>query len=517
MSIQSEAYKRWVEHCRRIQEMTYVKTDESETDKQKRIEKIKKDYNFFVQYYFPHYTFDKRGNRSVDCADFQISWANAVKANPRFKGVAEWPREHAKSVHNDIMIPIWLWIHKELDGLVLAGKSETDAIGLLGDVQAEFQKNDRLKTDFGDQFNVGNWEEGDFMLKDGTYFVAIGRGQSPRGLRRGAKRPNFGALDDIDDDEIVENLKRVKKVVNWIFGAFLGALDIRQSRLLMSGNRIHPKSILAHVVGDVEEGQPKRKGFHHSKVYATKDGTLTGEPTWHQKYSPEVLHERFEAMGTFMTQREYFHKYQIEGILFKNEWFQWNKIPALHEFDAIVAYLDPSYKASNTSDFKAWRVWGKKGIKLYLISAFVRRTSITNAVKWAYDYFESLPSNVIVEFFMEEVFLQDEFFEDFEQEAELRGYYLPVTGDKRDKPEKYARVAALTGYYERGHAIWNEAERKSPDMQEGLIQYLGFEKGSNINDDAPDADEGAIYILNRKTRTRTDNWSMGERTNDKTW
>lgn len=517
MSVQSDAYKRWLEHCRKIQEMTFVKLQETEAERTKRIAKNKKDYNLFVQEYFPHYTYDKQRNIYVDCADFHIQWANAVKADASFFGVAEWPREHAKSVHNDIIIPIWLWVDKQLDGLVLAGKNETDAIGLLGDIQAEFQNNHRLINDFGAQFNEGNWEQGDFVLKDGTYFVAIGRGQSPRGLRRGAKRPNLGLSDDIDDDEIVENQSRVAKVVDWLFGAFLGALDIRQSRFILSGNRIHPKSILAHVVGDVEEGDPKRDGVHHSKVYATVDGTLTGQPTWHQKFTKEVLHLRFQRMGTFMAMREYFHTYQLKGKLFKSEWIHWGKVPPFAELDAAIAYFDPSYKASSTSDFKAWRVWGKKGFKLYLYTSYVRQTSITNAVKWAFDFYETLPDKAVVEFWMEEVFLQDEFFEDFEQEAELRGYYLPLRGDKRDKPEKYARIAATTPFYERGHVVWNEAERKSPDMQTGLIQLLGFEKGSRINDDAPDADEGAIYKLNRMMKTKTDQWSSGQRHNDKIW
>lgn len=517
MSTITEARKEWIEHCKRVQEMTFVNDYEAREDMMKRIKRAKTDFNYFVQEYFPHYTYDKITNKNVDCADFQIAWANAVKKNASFVGVAEWPREHAKSVINDIFIPIWNWINGELDGLVLGGKNETDAVVLLGDVQAEFQFNQRLINDYGNQFNAGNWEAGDFVLKDNTYFVAIGRGQSPRGLRKGAKRPNFGILDDIDDDEIVENQYRVGKVVEWIFGAFLGCLDIRQSRMIMVGNRIHPQSILAHVVGDVEEGDPKRKGLHHSKIFATTNGELNGDPTWWQKFTKDILHKRFEIMGDFLALREYFHKYQVKGKIFKQEWIHWDKVPPMREMDAVVAYFDPSYKGSNTSDYKAWRVWGKKGFKLYLYTGFVRQCSITDAVIWAFDFYESLPESVPVDFYMEEVFLQDEFFEDFEAEAEIRGYWLPVIGDKRDKPEKYARISVMTSAYQRGHVIWNEKERKSPDMQTGYIQLMGFEKGSKIHDDAPDADEGAWFILNKATRRQSFPGQLGMRTNKRIW
>src|SRR5690348_4223914 len=102
----TEARKEWIEHCKRVQEMTFVNDYEARADMMKRVNRAKSDFNYFVQEYFPHYTYDKITDKNVDCADFQIAWANAVKKNTSFVGVAEWPREHAKSVINDIFIPI---------------------------------------------------------------------------------------------------------------------------------------------------------------------------------------------------------------------------------------------------------------------------------------------------------------------------------------------------------------------------------------------------------------------------
>lgn len=512
-----EMYERWIVHCKYVQEKTSAGIKEDEADKQKRIERAKKDYNFFVEWYFPHFVYDQRTQQNTRCADFHIDWAEEVRTNSNFAGCAEWPREHAKSTHNTIFIPLWEKINGYLDGLILGNKSSEGAVRLLSDIQAELQFNQRYINDFGEQHNEGSWEEGDFTTKDECFFVALGRGQSPRGLRKGAKRPNMGVIDDIDDDEIVNNQDRVSKVVEWILGAFIGALDIRRSKFIICGNRIHPKSILAHMVGDVEDGDPKREGFHHSKVLATTNGELTGNPTWHQKYTKEDLQRRFKLIGEFMTKREYFHRYEVTGKRFKKEWWRWDKVPPLVALDGLVCYFDPSYKAKTTNDFKSVSLWGKKGTKLYRINGFCKQTSITTAVRWMYDLYEQLPSGMVCEFWMEDVFLQDEFIEDFEFEGEIRGYQLPLRGDKRDKPDKFARIDAMTPYYERGHIIWNEAERKNPDMQTAYLQYMGFEKGSSIHDDAPDSDEGAIYILNKHYRSKADNWSLGERSNDKLW
>ena len=48
--------------------------------------------------------------------------------------------------------------------------------------------------------------------------------------------------------------------------------------------------------------------------------------------------------------------------------------------------------------------------------------------------------------------------------------------------------------------FYNEALKDSPDMQVGIEQTLALERGSRVHDDAPDADEGAIWYLQRNTR-----------------
>jgi predicted phage terminase large subunit-like protein len=336
-------------------------------------------------------------------------------------------------------------------------------------------------------------------------------------LRNREKRPDYCVVDDLDDDEIVQNLDRVEKVVDWLLGSLYGALDIRASRFLMVGNRIHPKSILAHIVGDTDLDKPKRKGLHHSKIMATIDGTFTGPPTWHQKFTSDILQVRFARMGYFLAHREYFHNPVIKGKVFKAEWIHWGRIPDLSSMDDIVAYFDPSYKAKTTSDYKAIKVWGKKGIKLYHFSAFCKQATITEAVKWFYDFHESVPTNVVCSYYMEEVFLQDMFFEDFEAEAKLRGYYLPIRGDKRQKPDKYARILAISPLWERGLVTYDIRQKKNSHMITGLDMTLGFQKGASIHDDGPDADEGAINILMSRGREQAFPGVLGERKNKGGW
>ena len=63
--------------------------------------------------------------------------------------------------------------------------------------------------------------------------------------------------------------------------------------------------------------------------------------------------------------------------------------------------------------------------------------------------------------------------------------------------------------------VYDETQRDDPDMLTGIDQTLSFEKGMRGHDDAPDADEGAIWMLQRDTRTKSFNPSFGRRTNAK--
>lgn len=53
--------------------------------------------------------------------------------------------------------------------------------------------------------------------------------------------------------------------------------------------------------------------------------------------------------------------------------------------------------------------------------------------------------------------------------------------------------------FERGLIILNEKEKDSPGMTQLVEQLLMFEKGSRVHDDAPDALEGAVFLLNQRS------------------
>lgn len=61
-------------------------------------------------------------------------------------------------------------------------------------------------------------------------------------------------------------------------------------------------------------------------------------------------------------------------------------------------------------------------------------------------------------------------------------------------------IEDISSLWERGFVWYNELLKNDPDTLAGLEQTLAFEKGSRVHEDAPDAEEGAIYILQKHTR-----------------
>ena len=498
-----KAIERWKAHVEIVHASTAVNINETAAQRLERIRRLRSDYAAFVDYYFPHWTVNQETGKATPCAPFHIDAANKILKNRNLKAGFMWHRGAAKSTNMDVFVPMWLMIQerREINVMVLVGKSEDNAKTLLGDIQAELQYNQRYIADFGEQYNAGSWEEGEFVTRSEVAFFARGRGQSPRGLRYRSHRPDYVVIDDLDDDELVESPARVSKLFDWVRSALFGTLDGGRGRFFMVGNLIAKNSVLA-------------KWCEIKTVLVTRVNIYdrAGKISWAAKWTPDEVRQLEAVAGYRAFQKEYMNNPIIEGAVFKNEWIRWGKRPAWSKFSEIVLYIDPSFKGSTKNDFKAAKLWGKVGSQLWHLRAFVRQCSVAEMVRWCYDLYEwARAQGIAVRWYMEANFMQDTILDEFRREGELRGYQLPITGDKRKKPDKFQRVEAVSPLWERGFVTYDDSQRDDPDMLAGIDQTLAFEKGMRGHDDAPDADEGAIWILQRDTRVQSFTPSFGMR------
>lgn len=504
-----QAYEQWKEHCKRVQSITDTALLAGETPAQKdrRILRLQGNYAAFCEYYFPHFLTlrDKTTGeviRTIHNAPFHNAAAAKVKGTPNLKAVFMWPRGHAKSTHMDIFVPLWLMFQPKrlINFMVVVGKSEDSATRLLGDIQAELEHNQRIIADFGKQQGNASWQDGEFKAANGVKFLACGRGQSPRGLRDREARPDYIVIDDLDDDELCRNEKRVHDITDWVKEALFGALDVGRGRFIMVGNLISKNSVLANLT--------KTKGVHVSVIKAIDKN---GEPVWREKWTKEEAQEYRDFVGYRAWEKEMMHNPIVDGTIFRADWIRYKKLPRLSKYEMLVCYTDPSFKSTTSNDYKACRLWGKIGKELHLIDCYVRQDIVSGMVRWLYDLYERTRDTAAVQFFMEANFMQDVILDEFEAEGNLRGYQLPIMPDKRKKPDKLQRIEAVSPLWERGFVFYNEKLKESPDMQTGIEQTLALERGSRIHDDAPDADEGAIWMLQRNSRQESFQPVFGKR------
>lgn len=486
-----EDYER---HCQSIAKIAAAK-DENPADKQKRIKNLEKDYGKWFAYYFPNYA-------KSPCAWFHIKAAKLLINNPVIYLLLEWFRGAAKSVHVCMGIPLFLMVKGELQYMLLIGENEDKACTLLSDIQAQLQYNPRFIQDYGEQFSYGNWADGDFKTKQGVKFKALGLGQSPRGVREEANRPDYIVCDDLDTKKRCNNPRLIREAVEWImedlWGCFAG---VGNMRFVLANNLIHKNSILANLKKAFKEAneqaklQDLKKAHYHMKVNLVDE---KGEPSWIERFTKKACDILFASRPYRSSQREYMNNPIEDGTIFKQEYIQYKKMLPLHQYDALAIYGDLSYKEQG--DFKAIKFWGRVGREFHRISCLVRQTSRRNCAIWLYDLYEKLKlSKYNISYKIEGLFAMDEFVHDFDKEGDERGYYIPVVADKRNKADKYDRIESISGYWERRNVWYNEEEKDSTDSIQDIDQLLAFEKGSGAPDDSPDADHGALKELERKT------------------
>lgn len=474
-----DALARYLDWLRQIKENGAAVGDESPEVQKARKERAQKDYAYFVSTYFPHIA-------GCECAPFHIEEANRVKRDPYYKGVQEWGRGLAKSTHFNVMIPLWLKICGELKVMVLVGKSQKEANRLISDLQAEFEANELFRHDWGDMVNAGNWEEGNFATKDNCAFFALGRGQSPRGIKYRGTRPDYIVADDIDDDVLIKNPVRVREITQWVLKALMGTMDIGRARFVLVNNRIGTETILTSLL--------RRKGFKHRKVNVLQDD---GEPSWPQKYTKEY-YEDIRGRGEIEFQTEFMNNPIIQGTIFKEEQIDWVKLPRIDSFDAIVGHWDVAYSASPTADYNAIKIWGIKDGHFYMIDGFVRHCRMKDAIEWIYARNKDFEKKGIqVRWVYESQFWNEAVERDIQEVADKYDKkYILIKGERPIK-NKFDRILRMQPYYQQGRIHYNRKKRDSPDIQTGLAQLYAIEPGYKTHDDSPDTDEGAIKELER--------------------
>ena len=489
----------WKEFSVGIQNSTPVDATEKVADRVKRVKKLEADPEEWFKYYFPEYC--KRPDGSfIEPADFHKLATRRIIANPEWYEVRNWSRELAKSTRTMEEV-LYLALTARKRNVLIISNSLDNAERLLLPYKINLEANNRIIQDYGEQTNIGTWEAGEFTTKKGVAFRAIGAGQSPRGTRNEATRPDVILFDDLDTDEDCRNPDIIDNRWNWVSEAVIPTRSISNPLLVVwCGNVI------------AEDCCVVRAAEFADKVDKVNIRDEQGRSSWPQKNSEADIDRVLSQISYASQQKEYFNNPMSQGKTFAE--VKWGPCPPLAEQQFVLTYADPApsnkdrpgAKSTQGNSRKAIFTLARKGNDYFIYYGFLDVMGNSRFMQSMYEcreYIKARAKGLAEYYYIENNTLQDPFYEQvllplMYESGPSYGGPLSITGDTRKKPEKWPRIEATLEPLNRlGHLIFNIEEKNNPHMLRLEAQFKAA-KPTSKQLDGPDAIEGAVYLIKEK-------------------
>ena len=189
----------------------------------------------------------------------------------------------------------------------------------------------------------------------------------------------------------------------------------------------------------------------------------------------------------------------------------------------LVNYGDPapSNKENKSNCYKVVVLMGRLGDTYYIINCRLDHVINSRFVDWYYELTDFTEERSQLYHYIENNSLQDPFWEQvyqplFKEANKINKMQIYPTPDDRKKPDKFVRIEGnLEPLNRNGKLVFNEAEKNNPNMKRLEEQFKAVEPTLAAHVDGPDAVEGAVYILSKKTgysgNFRTGKYSTNKR------
>lgn len=484
---EKQKLKEWEAYKNDIASSTPVEVNLTEAEKAKKRTYLEAHPIEWIQYFFPKYT-------KYPFAKFQIKAINRILGYDEWFEVLSWSRENAKSTIVMFCV-MYLALTQKKKNVILASATETSAEKLLRPYKANFEANGRIKAFYGEQANIGQWTDSEFVAKCGCAFYAVGAGNAPRGSRNEAIRPDVLLVDDFDTDVDCRNPDTLNKKWAWWEKALYPTRSVSEPTLVVfCGNIIAKDTCVARAGAKAD----------HWDIVNLVD--KNGESTWPEKNTPESIARIRKSISKAAFEGEYMNNPVTEGNIFHN--LPLGKIPPLKKFKFLIIYGDPAYSNSKNKASSTKAVWllGKLKSTYYIIKGFVGRVTNAEYIDWFYQLRKYVGTQTTVYCYQENNTLQDPFFEQvfkplIRAHNEARKDNLYIKGNGRSKMDKATRIEANLEPVDRnGMWVFNEEEKDNPHMKELREQFLLFELSLPYPADGPDCIEGGFNIINEKIK-----------------
>lgn len=493
----------WNKYRDNLAKATPLDLNETPLQKSKRVADLEKKPEAWFKFYFPNFY-------TSEPANFHINATKRVLQNPEWYEIRSWSRELSKSGRT-MMEVLFLTLTGKKKNVLLISNTLDNAARLLLPYRAILELNNRTINDYGVQASIGKWEATEFTTRKGVAFRALGAGQSPRGTRNDAFRPDTILIDDIDTDEECRNSNRIKQKVKWIEEALIPTRSISSHLLIIAcGNIIAKYCCITEMA--------KKADVHEIINIRGKNGLSS----WPQKNTEAHITRVLSMISANAAQKEYFNNPVSDGDIFKE--LNWGVCPLIAKCDQVVVYADPSTsnKDKGNASAKAVIIVGYKALQFFVYRVWLNQMSNSKFVDCLYEAHAYLCEHQVdtKKIYIENNSLQDPFYQQvilplINMRAKTTGFHLPIIPDGRKKPDKFFRIEGTLEPINRlGNLIFNVKLQSDPDMVRMSDQMLGVSENAK-QIDGPDGLEGGVWIILNREHKKNTTYSFGARVNMK--
>lgn len=261
-----------------------------------------------------------------------IPTENAFKKNI----VIVEPREFGKSTMAMIFV-MWCIINRYKKFVLYISKSFDHAVGLVGPMKKEFESNEDLKDVYGD-VRGGKWTESILDFNFGARIMAIGRGQSVRGLKYINHRPDLIILDDIEDDKSCDNKELRMELQEWLDKQVIPGVNSSDGNIAAFGTILHPDSLLANL--SLNKNRLLKYTDFQTMFFAALDDKE--ESIWEDKFSTQALLDERRRDPYSFAQERMNQPIPLSAGMFKKEYFKYYQLgdEGIHLEDEVIPLSD---------------------------------------------------------------------------------------------------------------------------------------------------------------------------------
>lgn len=375
------------------------------------------------------------------------------------------PRSFAKSTYFSFAYPLYLSLTRPGIKILLVSATGSLAEHWLGRIRKEFETNELLISETGDQKGA-KWSVSELELNNGSTIMAKGAGKQIRGFR-----PDVVVGDDLETDEIVASPELLRKFTVWFWTDLIGTLTA-DCQMIIVGTILHPDSFLSDLVNNGKPGWETR-------FYAAirEDGSAL----WEDQWPLDKLDLRRREMGDYLFAQEYMNDpIPDEFRTFKKEWF--NYYEELPEDLIFFTTVDPAIEIGNINDFTAIVTVGVN-IKeeMYIANYIARKLLPKETIDFIFEEQKRWESAIIG---IESVGFQKMLKNEVERERRRRRQYPIITELKSGGRRKHLRIEALQPRYQNGTIFHRKGMKEletqllrfpSPRCKDDIIDALAYQ------------------------------------------